>query len=467
MDSGDEPEPATKLAWRAGERLPADWPDLNVGQTIRVRLARRPGPGVVLDPGAGLKLAVVEGPAGPRLRWELAMADRSESFGVEAPLSTLPLDGGTVLVRFRRHRLSLWIDGVLVDEEWPMGDPSGWGGTVGVSPEVRAIEVWTEALSDAAIAALGGGADAMAAATDRVLGPAPVVGQGWRPRGFNVNVGDCMPFFHDGVFHLFYLADRRHHAAKRGLGAHEWAHISTRDLRRWTEHPLAVRIEREIEGSICTGSVIFHGGQYRAFYTVRMADRSPAPICRAASDDGEHFVRTGAVAVLAAPYLAAAGRDPHVFRHPATGTFHLLVTTSLVGADGATGAGCLAHLVSDDLERWAQRDPFWVGEDAEQPECPDWFEWRGWFYLVFSLRGIARYRMSRQPLGPWIQPPDDRLDGDTFRVMKTAAFHGGRRLGAAFAAPPGVYGGTLILRELRQRDDGTLHGDWPEELPPA
>jgi hypothetical protein len=36
--------------------------------------------------------------------------------------------------------------------------------------------------------------------------------------------GECMPFFHDGVFHLFYLLDENHHQGKGGLGGHQWAH---------------------------------------------------------------------------------------------------------------------------------------------------------------------------------------------------------------------------------------------------
>jgi beta-fructofuranosidase len=42
--------------------------------------------------------------------------------------------------------------------------------------------------------------------------------------------GDCMPFYHDGTFHLFYLQDENHHQGNGGLGGHQWAHASTTDL---------------------------------------------------------------------------------------------------------------------------------------------------------------------------------------------------------------------------------------------
>jgi len=44
-------------------------------------------------------------------------------------------------------------------------------------------------------------------------------------------VGDCMPFFHEGTFHLYYLQDENHHQAKGGLGGHQWAHASSPDLK--------------------------------------------------------------------------------------------------------------------------------------------------------------------------------------------------------------------------------------------
>lgn len=87
-------------------------------------------------------------------------------------------------------------------------------------------------------------------------------------------VGDCMPFFHDGTFHLFYLLDENHHQAKDGLGGHQWAHAATPDLIHWTHHPLAIPCTETWEGSICTGSVLHHDQTYYAFYATRKPDRT-------------------------------------------------------------------------------------------------------------------------------------------------------------------------------------------------
>ena len=68
--------------------------------------------------------------------------------------------------------------------------------------------------------------------------------QYFKPEGDSF-VGDCMPFFHDGVFHLYYLLDRGHHRERGGLGGHQWAHASSRDLVHWEHHPLAIGIDAE------------------------------------------------------------------------------------------------------------------------------------------------------------------------------------------------------------------------------
>lgn len=85
-------------------------------------------------------------------------------------------------------------------------------------------------------------------------------------------VGDCMPFYHDGVFHLYYLLDENHHRTRGGLEVHQWAHASSADQREWRHHPLAIPVEEEWEGSICTGSVFHHQGDFHAFYPTRKPD---------------------------------------------------------------------------------------------------------------------------------------------------------------------------------------------------
>lgn len=289
-------------------------------------------------------------------------------------------------------------------------------------------------------------------------------------------VGDCMPFYHGGVFRLFYLLDEDHHGALGGLGGHQWAQASSTDLVHWDHHPLAIAITDAWEGSICTGSVLFHEGTYYGYYATRRRDRTQH-LSLATSRDGVHFDKTEPNPFASPPagYDPLHYRDPVVFRDPGDGRFHMLVTARLTDWCIADRGGCLAHLVSGDLERWEVREPFVIPGLPGAPECPDYFSWNGWYYLVFSNGGMARYRMSRDPFGPWQRPPVDTLDGPAARVMKTAAFGPGRRLGVAWIGArrdnrddgPFQFGGNAVFRELVQRADGTLGARFPTEMTPV
>lgn len=285
--------------------------------------------------------------------------------------------------------------------------------------------------------------------------------------------GDCMPFWHEGVFHLIYLLDENHHQALNGLGGHQWAHATTTDLIHWEHHPLLLGITEEFEGSICTGSVFCHAGKFYAFYATRRLDRTQH-LSLATSEDGIHFTKV-APNPLVLPgqgYSPVHFRDPNVFQDPNTGLFHLLVTAKLEPYALTGYGGCLAHLTSSDLHQWQPQKPFLIPGFTDPPECPDLFCWNGWYYLICSNSLIARYRMARHPLGPWITPPMDVLDGRLARVMKTAAFGNNRRIGVAWLGTRMddldngrlQWGGHLLFRELIQHADGTLGSKFPAEM---
>jgi hypothetical protein len=301
----------------------------------------------------------------------------------------------------------------------------------------------------------------------------------------NQYVADCMPFFHNGVFRLFYLVDKGHHNALKGLGWHQWAQASSRDLVHWEHHEgLAIGITHEREGSICTGSVFFHEGIYYAFYATRMNDRTEH-LSLATSRDGIHFDKTEPNPFASPPpgYHPCHYRDPHVFLGD-DGLFHLLVTAWMERSPVPGRGGCLGHLVSSDLRHWEQRDPFFAPGLPEPPECPEHFLWNGWYYLVFSNSGQARYRMSRGPMGPWVRPKVETLDGPAARVMKTASFPSAvssgpnrganRRIGVAWLGTragnrddgPFEFGGNALFREIIQYPDGSLVCRFPAEMVP-
>ena len=449
---------------------------LGDGKQFSIQIHLRAGaltPGTLLHTSAAggqepIELAVEDGGRYGRLiEFRVTTDFRPKPLMVGFPVALLARDmPHELLLRDLGFRLDFFVDGFLADQEWPIGRVATTGRQqVQASSSIRDVQVWPFAVPDTTVEQMSGGHEAVAKRDLRLLGPLTGPMQYFRPRGYNTSAGDAMPFLHDGVLHVFYLLDRRHHQSKWGLGAHQWAHVSTTDLVHWKNYPMALTIEREGEASICTGSVFFNGGKYYAFYATRLQDRSEH-LGMAVSDDGVHFQKLlpSPFAGPDRPYRTGPTRDPFVFGEP--GDFHMTVTASLAAPESPDRAGALEHLTSPDLKTWkVESSPFLVTGYAADPECSDLFFWHSWYYLLFSEGDQAHYRMSRSSSGPWIKPAVDVFDGIEARVMKTAPFNGDRRIGVAFV-PDGDFGGHLLFRELIQEPDGTLHTTFLNEMMP-
>lgn len=263
--------------------------------------------------------------------------DGELTVSVQYDFSRIPLQlsapverGDRIEMVLMDHRIELYVNGDLRDEEWPYG----WrlfrkGDSFTTNVKVECTEYVEKQWEQPAV--LGSFENA----------------EGWYP-GNGVFVGDCMPYRKKDEYHVLYLKDRHHHGSKWRLGAHQWEHISTKDFQTWNIHPMAVPITDPEEGSICTGSWIQAGGKEYLYYTVRRDRIKPAPICRSVSYDGYHFEKDSDFHFVVSPkYHAGTARDPKVIKGD-DGLYHMLLTTSLV----EQGRGCLAHYVSADLEKW-------------------------------------------------------------------------------------------------------------------
>lgn len=291
--------------------------------------------------------------------------------------------------------------------------------------------------------------------------------------------GDCMPFFHAGTMHLVYLLDENHHHGLGGLGGHQWAHASTTDLIHWQHHPLALAIETDWEGSICTGSTFWHDGVFHAFYATRMPDWTQH-LSHATSSDGIHFTKTTPNPFLSPPsgFGKFDFRDPFVFQDEG-GRFHMLVTARIDPFPLYDRGGCLLRLSSSDLFQWAIEEPFLVPGGSpgylNVPECSDYFYWNDWYYLLYSLGLKTVYHMSRQPFGPWSKPAVDLLDSPLNSVIKTSPIWDNRRLAVGFLGTREgnqdggavQWAGSVVFRELIQRPDGTLGTRFVPEMMPG
>lgn len=301
--------------------------------------------------------------------------------------------------------------------------------------------------------------------------------QYWRPKG-NLFVGDCMPFYKDGVFSMYWLLDSAHHASLGGLGGHQWALSTTTDLKNWKQEPVVLGIDEAWEKSICTGSVVYYKGKYYAFYATRLVNDGKVneQLSYAISTDGIHFdkQKPNPFYTSAPGYSKRDFRDPKVFVDERTGEFHLFVSSWKENPPLRHAGGALVHMVSKDLKNWTVLDPVLTGQGSV-PECSDYFLWNGWYYLVYGDNGDTYYVQSRKPYGPWQEPKYQALNEQWTNVAKTAEFKNGRRIEGAWIPWRNQardnegerFGGNMIFREINQEIDGTLTTKFPAEMIPA
>jgi len=301
--------------------------------------------------------------------------------------------------------------------------------------------------------------------------------QYFKPVGNNLFVGDCIPFFYNGTYYLYWLIDSAHHSALNGLGGHQWVLSTTKDLKHWTNYPIALGIDEEWEKSICTGSVVHADKTFYAFYATRLINDGKVneQLSYAISNDGIHFKKQkpNPFFTSAPGYSKRDFRDPKVFVD-STNTFHLFVSSKKDSSLMQGVNGCLVHLTSKDLKKWEVKEPILTGQGSV-PECPDYFFWSVWYYLIYSDNSNTFYVKSRSPFGPWQEPRYQTLNEDWANVVKTADFTNGRRIAAAWIPSRKdnkdetreIFGGNTVFREVVQQQDGTLDTKFPSEMIPV
>jgi beta-fructofuranosidase len=285
-------------------------------------------------------------------------------------------------------------------------------------------------------------------------------------------LGDVIPFFTNGEFHVFYIFDDRDvRGAWQGL---DWNHLVSRDLVRFDELPVAIQrgTPDELDLLTGTGSVsIDPEGGFVAYYaginpSNPSRGRPEQVVLRTHSPDLVTWTKDSDFALEADErwYERNDWRDPFLMRG-SDGLWHMLLCARIpYGPSDRRGTFGLA--TSADMRTWTVRPPMLTPGTTRAPECPDLFQMDGGWFLVyagFSDRFATRYLSSATQDGPWRTPTWDALEAPDVYAMKTVSDGQRRYLMGWLSTRSGdqdsghrQWGGDLIVHELVSRADRTL-----------
>ena len=304
--------------------------------------------------------------------------------------------------------------------------------------------------------------------------------------------GVCLPFdpngalYWKGRYHLMYIVQ-----TEKG---HCWAHISSRDLLHWRQHPLALE-----PGGVDIG--IFSGGAFvdqNGVPTITYWGLGPeAGICTATSTDDNlevwtkadrpiiHQTESGLAVLPDGTPVGAADPSAIWFKD---GHYYLLTGNLLVQIEYGRKRGQVEHqgdtlslFRSDDLVHWEYLHPFyqsrrdWTRAD-EDDMCPDFFPLGDRHMILFISHNLGcQYYLGRytddhfypETHGrmTWVDraffAPESLVDARGRRIMWAWIFEGYPRVEQEAA----LWAGTLSLpRVLWLGEDKTLRMAPPEEL---
>nr|WP_272944073.1 family 43 glycosylhydrolase [Actinopolymorpha alba] len=283
--------------------------------------------------------------------------------------------------------------------------------------------------------------------------------------------GDCMPLCKDGVFYLFHQRDTR----KPGPFGEPfgWALARTTDFVSYDD--LGEVLERggddDQDQFIFAGSVFEADRTFYAMYTGYNRDfkargKASQVLMVATSPDLTTWTKTGQELVVPQPgYDPDDWRDPFVLWDDDTQRYVMILGARKVDGEKIL-TGRTVSFSSTDLRAWTFEGDFWAPGLYSMHEMPDLFRMGDYWYLLtteYSDKSKTVYRMSRSLDGPWVAPADDAFDGRAYYAARSAA-HGDQRY--LFGWVPTKedcderrswqWGGTLVVHEIMQRDDGSL-----------
>jgi hypothetical protein len=379
------------------------------------------------------------------------------------PLAMLRKPDGKheVVLNFSGVRWTLYVDGELLDNDFPFGYPL-W----------RDRNEWridTEYVSKADIYLPS--VESFKKRTETSIITSGI--QYWTPPGHNSWVGDVATIFYKGRYHVFYLFDRRHHGSKFGCGAHYFEHLSTKDFKTWTVHEAATPLEEQWE-TIGTGMPFVFNDKFCISYgmhTTRIYPREKTVLSmqweylnKNGRTAGFKFNSTSGIPAGATYSVSDDGIANFTKSHI---MFHPCENPSVFTAPNGR-LSMIANYGSKGLWESDSLNGGWLCINADFPpggDCTVPFHWGKFDYIIGGFVNL------------WIKPDNAPIMAYEDVVAKGLDFYDGlgvpiiteisdgRFLMAGWAGMSG-WGGCLVIRELIQFPDGRIGSKWLKEIMP-
>jgi beta-fructofuranosidase len=290
------------------------------------------------------------------------------------------------------------------------------------------------------------------------------------------NIGDVMPFYHEGEWNFFYL-----HDSPPNPGFHPWYRFSTQDFTTYEDHGEVIDVIHDLssqELALGTGSVIEKDGAFYAFYTAHNGRLVPKEMFKLSiSTDGMDTWNKHSLTLdpRTFGFDVYDFRDPHVVFVPEENLYYMLFTTRYAGL------GAIGYLVSETLLEWSKvgNGIFFLNNTAtgttqrdSNLECPTLWFFNGYWYLTYSDQKPDRqthYLYKKDFHDDWIRPTMNRLDSKGLYAGKVAASDTQMILGGWVSSDFNrsgefAWAGSLIAHELKQHGNGTLYVDMIEQV---
>ena len=275
-------------------------------------------------------------------------------------------------------------------------------------------------------------------------------------------VGDCMPYYEDGVYYIYYLKE----------GGDSYRHsiflATTTDFLTYEDYndPILVSSDGPAQDEwIGTGSVVKVDGIYYLFYTGHTDSDSfeyAETVMLAKGDSPTSFEKVAGWEITPDESLNQKRdfRDPQGYYDEETGCLNFTITASQDGV-----ARILKYTVSKDLSEITYdgiifTDP--IGK-VYNLECSDTFQIGDTWYLTYSAQDdVLWYASSDKPYGPYSEPM--KLDGPLFYAAKhiendDSFYMAGwaRRSGSERdTRRVSEWAGNLVVQQIWQKADGSL-----------